>query len=54
MTKLNIPHSTLTVEDDKPMPDGDANGLWNGFPETPFIKCGIALVRNAPPKNQAI
>jgi hypothetical protein len=40
----------LIVDDDKPCPGGDANGLWNGLPEMPFTKCGIVFARKAPPK----
>ena len=49
-TRLSDPHKTLTVDDDSPSPGGLANGLWNGLPEMPLTRCGIALARNAPPK----
>lgn len=48
--QIESSHSTLTIEDDKPSPGGDANGLWKGCPETPLTKWGIALTRKAPPK----
>jgi hypothetical protein len=44
----------LTIAEDNPSPDGDANGLWNGLPEIPFTRCGIVLARKAPPKKKAI
>jgi hypothetical protein len=46
---LKDPHNTLTVADDKPLPGGVANGLWNGLPDMPFTKCGIALAKKTPP-----
>ena len=41
---------TLTIEDDKPTPGGDANGLWNECPEIPFPRWGNVFARKAPPK----
>jgi hypothetical protein len=48
--RLKRPQKTLTVEEERPIPGGDAKGLWKGFPETPLTKWGIAFVRNAPAK----
>src|ERR1700761_5024603 len=53
-TRLAKPQTRLTVEDDRPSPRGFANGLWNGRPMAPATMCGMALSRNAPPKNQAM
>jgi hypothetical protein len=50
---LNIPHRTFTVDDDKPLPGGDANGLWNGRPEMPFTRWGIVFAKKTPPKKYA-
>jgi len=50
---LNRPQSTLTVEEDKPSPGGDANGLWNGCPEIPLPRWGRVFARKAPPKKYA-
>ena len=50
---VDEPQRTFDVDDDSPTPGGEANGLWNGFPETPFTKCGIAFARNAPAKKYA-
>src|SRR5512144_588914 len=51
--KLKLPQSTFTTGDDRPCPGGDANGLGNGRPETPLVKCGTELTRKAPAKNSA-
>ena len=37
-TRLSIPQSTFTVDNDRPSPGGDANGDWNGLPETPVTR----------------
>jgi hypothetical protein len=50
MARFSRPHNTFTVEDDRPSPGGDANGLWNGCPEIPFPRCGSVFARKAPPK----
>jgi hypothetical protein len=34
---LNQPHNTFVVDDDKPLPGGFANGLWNGRPIIPLV-----------------
>ncbi len=47
------PHSTFTVDEDRPSPGGVANGVWNGRPSAPASRCGTAFIRNTPPKNQA-
>ena len=44
---------TMTVEDDKPLPGGLANGVWKARPEIPLPMCGTLLARNAPPKKYA-
>jgi hypothetical protein len=44
---------TLTNEEDKPTPGGDAKGLWNACPEIPLPRWGKVLARNAPPKKYA-
>jgi hypothetical protein len=43
--RLKAPHSTLTVGDESPWPGGEANGLGNARPDTPFTKWGTALTR---------
>ena len=52
MAMLSAPQSTLTVEDDRPSPEGFANGLCNGRPIMPLTRCGTAFVKNAPPKKK--
>jgi hypothetical protein len=32
------------------LPGGEANGLGNERPDTPFVKCGTAFTRKAPQK----
>lgn len=54
MTPLKNPQTTLAVDDERPIPGGFENGLWNARPETPLTKCGMPLVRKTPAKNQAI
>ena len=51
---LKNPQRTLTVDDYRPMPGGEAKGLWKAFPEVPLPKWGIALARNAPAKKYAM
>src|SRR5262245_7437065 len=51
--RLKLPHHTFTTGDDSPCPGGEANGLGNGRPETPLVKCGTELTRKAPAKNSA-
>jgi len=48
--KVEEAHRTLTVEEDKPTPGGDAKGLWKACPEIPLPRWGRAFARNAPPK----
>jgi hypothetical protein len=43
----------LTVEEDKPIPGGDAKGLWKACPEIPLPRWGRVFARNAPPKKYA-
>ena len=38
MIRLNKPHNTFTVGDDKPLPGGLANGVGKATPEIPWIK----------------
>ncbi len=38
-----MPPITFTIGEDCPLPGGEANGVGNERPETPFTKCGIAL-----------
>jgi hypothetical protein len=42
--------STFAIGEDNPLPGGEANGVGNERPETPWTKCGMALTRKAPPK----
>jgi hypothetical protein len=51
--EVEKPHRTLTVEEDKPTPGGDAKGLWKECPETPLPRWGRAFARNRPPKKYA-
>ena len=51
--KIEESHMTLTNEEDKPTPGGDAKGLWNACPEIPLPRWGKVLARNAPPKKYA-
>ena len=51
--KVEQPHRTFTIAEDKPSPGGDAKGLWKACPEIPLPKCGRAFARNAPPKKYA-
>jgi hypothetical protein len=53
MARFKRPHRTLTVEEDRPSPGGDANGLWKACPEIPFPRCGSVFARKAPPKKYA-
>jgi hypothetical protein len=53
MARLNKPHKTLTVEEDRPTPGGDAKGLWKACPEIPLPRWGRAFARNTPPKKYA-
>jgi len=53
MTAFNAPHNTFTVDVDSPFPGGDANGVGNRRPKTPFTKCGTAFTRKNQAKNQA-
>ncbi len=53
-SKLNKAHKTFVKGDESPWPGGLANGVGKAFPETPFTKCGIAFVKNAPAKNPAM
>src|SRR5262245_565093 len=39
----------FTVGDESPRKGGFANGLGKEFPDTPAMKCGAKLARNAPP-----
>lgn len=43
----------FTRGDDNPCPGGLEKGVGNILPETPLIKCGIALHKNIPAKNAA-
>jgi len=36
--RLNKPHKTFTVGDDKPLPGGLANGVGKATPDIPLIK----------------
>jgi hypothetical protein len=49
-TALKKPHSTFTVDEEKPWPGGFAKGLWKGRPIIPLTRCGTALARKTPPK----
>ena len=37
-TKFAIPQITFTTGEDSPTPGGEANGLWNRWPEMPLTK----------------
>src|SRR5262245_54824802 len=39
-TRLASAQATFTVGDDNPLNGGDANGVCNGWPDTPAIKWG--------------
>jgi len=54
MARLKRPHKTLTIDEDKPTPGGEAKGLWNACPETPLPRWGRAFARNTPPKKYAM
>src|SRR5262249_47619971 len=55
-----MPHTTLTVEEERPCPRGLAKGLLKGRPIDPLTRGGNALARKAAPQknekriNQAI
>ena len=51
--RLKSSQAVFSTDDDSPSPGGDANGLWNGPPETPATRCGMVFARNAPPKKYA-
>lgn len=36
--RLSIPQSTLTVDEESPLPGGFAKGLWKGRPEMPLVR----------------
>jgi len=48
--RLSSAQATFTAGDESPRKGGDAKGVGNGRPDTPAIKWGRALARNAPPK----
>jgi hypothetical protein len=48
--RLTSDQQTFTTGDDNPLNGGDAKGLCNLWPETPAIKWGSALAKNAPLK----
>ena len=52
--KFNNAHTTFTVADESPLPDGLEKGEGNLFPETPWTKCGIALAKKIPAKKLAM
>ncbi len=51
--KVEEPHKTLTIAEDKPSPGGEAKGLWKACPEIPLPKWGRLFARNMPPKKYA-
>jgi hypothetical protein len=47
---LKNPQTTLTVEEESPLPGGLANGLWNARPINPETKVGMAFSVKEPAK----
>jgi hypothetical protein len=45
---------TFTRAEDSPSPGGLAKGVGNLLPDTPLVKCGIALAKKRPAKKLAI
>src|SRR5215475_15972310 len=50
---LKAPHRKLRKGDEFPTPLGFANGVGNGVPCNPAVRCGMELQRKAPAKNSA-
>ena len=53
ITRLNSAHTTLTVDEESPLPGGLAKGVGNLFPQIPCTKWGTTFAKNAPAKKQA-
>ena len=53
MIRLAKAHSVFVREEDKPLPEGFANGVGKALPESPCTKWGIAFNKETPAKNAA-